>query len=376
MPILRSDKDEIARFDVLLHQLDDVASVAVHHMHDLTKVEMRMTTGCCPAPNSHQGGVEGKPTCDLLVLKLVHIKKTILCVKRALVARGNVFQHLYIWDARCAPKFGMNGDFEMTATTADPLALSDFDRDGFVIFRNVLDADLMAEASNHVDWVQSKHPDLAGEDLGHALVARDPFWVRLISDDRLLDVAETFIGPNIALFASHYISKPPFSGKPVLWHQDAAYWNLEPMNAVTVWLAVDHSDAENGCLRVVPGSHKNEVEDLRDRHDIENVLGSEIAVEVDESLACDLVLAPGDVDVHHPNIIHGSKANHSPRRRCGLTIRYIPTSTLITGPEQPFASALHLRGEPGVNTYQPFPVVDEASGFPFVRTGTRWDSLS
>ena len=43
----------------------------------------------------------------------------------------------------------------------------------------------------------------------------DPFWVQLISDDRLLDIAEQFIGPNIALFTSHYISKPAFDGRPV-----------------------------------------------------------------------------------------------------------------------------------------------------------------
>ena len=260
----------------------------------------------------------------------------------------------------------------MTLTNEELRVESDFDRDGFKIFRNVIDSGLIAEASAHVDWLQKQHPDLSGEELGHTLLASDPFWVRLISDDRLLDIAQQFIGPDIALFASHYISKPPFSGKPVLWHQDAAFWNLEPMNVVTLWLAVDKSDDENGCLRIVPGSHKRKIEDLRDRSDIANVLGSEIAVDVDESEAFDVELEPGDVEVHHPNIIHGSKANLSPRRRAGLTIRYIPTTTKITGPEQPFASALLLRGEPGVNVYQPFPTFDAATDYDFDRTGTKW----
>lgn len=260
-----------------------------------------------------------------------------------------------------------------TMSTSDTLsAESDYDRDGFAIFRGVLDADLIAEAGRHVEWLQRQHPELAGEDLGTQLVARDPFWVRLVSDERLLDVAERFIGPDIALFASHYISKPPFSGKPVLWHQDAAYWNLEPMKVVTLWLSVDKSDTENGCLRVVPGSHKSDVGELRERPDVDSVLGSEIAVDVDESQAYDMVLNPGDVEVHHPNIIHGSNANLSPRRRCGLTIRYIPTSTRITGSVQPFPSALHLRGDAGVNVYQPIPVFDPETDFAFDRTGTRW----
>ena len=236
-----------------------------------------------------------------------------------------------------------------------PEDLGRYERDGFVIFRNVLDAGLIAQASEHVAWLQQRHPELRGEDLGHELVARDPFWVRLISDDRLLDIAEPFIGPDIALFASHYICKPPYSGRPVLWHQDGAYWPLEPMQVVTLWLAIDDSTPENGCLRVLPGSHREHLYELRERQDVDSVLGSESAADVDESLAVDLTLSAGDVEVHHPNIIHGSNANASPKRRCGLTIRYIPTSTRITSREQPFPSALLLRGKPGVNVYQPWP---------------------
>lgn len=243
--------------------------------------------------------------------------------------------------------------------------IADYDRDGYTIFRNVIDQDLVAEAGAHVEWLQAKYPDRLGEDLATELVADDPFWVRLVSDERLLDLAELFVGPDIALFASHYISKPPFSGKPVLWHQDGAFWPLDPMRVVTLWLAVDEATPENGCLRVIPGSHRQDLHELRQRADVDNVLGSESAVAVDESQAVDLVLAPGDVEVHHPNILHGSNANTSPRRRCGLTIRYIPTSTRITSEQQPFVSALLLRGDPGVNVYQPFPTFREGEHMPF-----------
>jgi ectoine hydroxylase-related dioxygenase (phytanoyl-CoA dioxygenase family) len=117
------------------------------------------------------------------------------------------------------------------------------------------------------------------------------------------------------------------------------------MEVVTLWLAVDHSTPENGCVRLIPGSHTQDTAALRERKDVENVLGAEIAVEVDESQAVDMVLAPGDVEVHHPKIVHGSNANTSPHRRCGLTIRYIPTSTRITADEQPYPSAFLLRGD-------------------------------
>jgi phytanoyl-CoA hydroxylase len=238
-----------------------------------------------------------------------------------------------------------------------------YERDGFVIFRNVLDAGLLAQASQHVAWLQRRHPELRGEDLGHELVARDPFWVRLVSDNRLLDIAEQFVGPDIALFASHYICKPPYSGRPVLWHQDGAYWPLEPMEVVTLWLAIDDSTPENGGLRVIPGSHREALHQLRQRVDLDSVLGSESANDVDESLTVDLTLSAGDVEVHHPHIMHGSDANISPKRRCGLTIRYIPTSTRITASEHPYPSALLLRGEPGVNVYQPWPEEDSGQNF-------------
>lgn len=241
-----------------------------------------------------------------------------------------------------------------------------YDELGYTIFRNVLDADLIKEASDHVEWLAKKHPELRPEELGHFLVPDDPFWIRLVSDDRLLDIVEQFIGPNIALFASHYINKPPFSGRPVLWHQDGSYWPLEPMEVVTLWLAVDASTPENGGMRVIPATHCLDLQEMKANPEVDSVLGSEIPVEfVDESLAVDLVLGPGDVSVHNPTIVHGSSANTSPSRRCGLTIRYIPTSTRVTVPEA--GCLFHLRGEvvEGVNTYLTRPKFRPEDHFPF-----------
>jgi ectoine hydroxylase-related dioxygenase (phytanoyl-CoA dioxygenase family) len=243
-----------------------------------------------------------------------------------------------------------------------------YERDGFVVFRNVLDQELMEEAKMHVDWLLRKHPDLRPEQLHTALVREDPFWVRLVGDDRLLDIAEMFIGPNIALFASHYICKPPSDGQAVLWHQDGAFWPLKPMNVITLWLAVDDSVPENGCLRVIPGTHRIDLQQYRKRNDVPNVLEYEIDPEfVDESKAVDVVLKSGDVSIHHPNIIHGSNANHSTMRRCGLTIRYIPTDTEITDNSPDKSSAFLLRGQakPGINQYLPFPKWDKDKHFPF-----------
>ena len=80
--------------------------------------------------------------------------------------------------------------------------LQQFKRDGYAIFRDVLDSGLVHEASRHLNWLQEKNPELRPEQYHHPLVADDPFWVRLVSDERLVDIAEIFVGPNIALFAS------------------------------------------------------------------------------------------------------------------------------------------------------------------------------
>lgn len=241
-----------------------------------------------------------------------------------------------------------------------------YDVNGYAVYPNVLDQSLIQEAAEHVNWLMKQNPDLRPENLGHTLMKDDPFWVRLISDDRLLDIAEQYIGPDIALFASHYISKPPYDGRPVLWHQDGSYWPLAPMNVVTLWLAVDDSLPENGCLRVIPGTQSMELQEMKANTKTANVLESEVdPALVEEDKAVDLILRAGGVSVHHPNVIHGSEPNHSPLRRCGLTIRYIPTSTRITIPQWPSAFLLRGKAVPGINEYLPFPKYVEGKHMPF-----------
>ena len=255
----------------------------------------------------------------------------------------------------------------MQDATRSSESREDFEREGYTVFRNVLDAALVAEASRHVEWLMARNPGVRPELLDHELLGKDPFWLRLVSDPRLLDIAELFIGPNIALFASHYISKPAYDGKAVLWHQDGSYWPLAPMDVVSLWVAVDESTPDNGCMRVVPRTQQRELQKTRRRDDVDSVFGSGMDVSVvDETAAVEVVLAPGDVSVHHPNVVHGSNANRSPRRRCGLTIRYIPTSTRITS-DQAWPSAFLLRGRAvaGINNYLPFPRYEAGTHMPF-----------
>lgn len=247
-------------------------------------------------------------------------------------------------------------------TSADGTEIVDHFREfGFAIIRNVLDQDLMAEADAHVRWLINKYPNLRPEHLHHPLIRNDAFWVRLVSDSRLLDIAELILGPNIACFTAHYICKPPKDGQAVLWHQDGAYWGLQPMEAVAAWLAVDRTNPENGCLRMIPGSHVAEITPPQLQTDPPNMLYSQIQSELVESWVkragvVDVVLEPGDLSIHHPRILHCSGPNNSDVRRCGLDIGYVATSTRITNTNL-YLNPLLLRGRavPDVNRYRMWP---------------------
>lgn len=209
----------------------------------------------------------------------------------------------------------------------------EYEEKGYVVARNAIDPDLAQETVDHVHWLIKKYPDVRPERLHHNLLANDPFMHRLVGDDRLLDIAEQFIGPNIALFAAHYIAKKPETGQAVQWHQDGSYWPLEPMEVTTLWVAGTDSTIENGCMRLLPGTQNNHLLKRRELMELDTekyVLGVGIRPDqIDESDAVDLELKAGDISIHNPNIIHGSNANTSDKWRVGLTLRYIPTSTWV-----------------------------------------------
>ncbi|WP_329486259.1 phytanoyl-CoA dioxygenase family protein [Kitasatospora sp. NBC_01246] len=248
---------------------------------------------------------------------------------------------------------------------------AEYEEQGFSIIRDVIPKDLLEEIRAHVGWLTDRYPDLRPEHLHHPLIRNDAFWVRLVSDPRLVDIAEFFLGPDVACFTAHYICKPPQDGQPVLWHQDGSYWNLDPMRALTVWLAVDRCTTENGCLRVIPGSHRMPLHAPVRSVDSPNMLFSVSEEELvrewsERNGVVDIELDPGDVEIHHPNILHCSGPNTSPRRRCGLDIGYIPATTRITS-DGLYLNPLLVRGEPvaGINSYRRYPSYVPEETIPF-----------
>jgi len=177
-------------------------------------------------------------------------------------------------------------------------------------------------------------------------------WLNdLIRHPRILDAVEDVIGPNILCWGSSFFIKEKQDPGFVSWHQDSTYWGLDPADVITAWVALSDSTAENGAMRVIPGSHKLDQIPHRDTFRPENLLsrGQEIMVEVDDRQAQMLELKAGEMSLHHVRLIHGSDPNPSGKRRIGFAIRYIPT--YVRQAVGTHDSATLVRG---VNTYHHF----------------------
>ncbi len=185
------------------------------------------------------------------------------------------------------------------------------------------------------------------------------FIWELATHRRIVEVIEALIGPDVMLLATHFFCKYGPREKFVAWHQDVTYWGLEPPDAITAWYAIDDSDIGNGCMRVIPGSHQRGIKEHGKSEQAGNLLSINQEAPVTEAeaeRAIDLVLKAGEMSIHHGQIIHGSLPNHSTRRRCGLTIRYIAPSVKQADEnslKRPWKPIL-LRGE---DRYQHFTTV-------------------
>jgi hypothetical protein len=156
----------------------------------------------------------------------------------------------------------------------------------------------------------------------------DPKLFEWLLADEVLDLVEPLIGPDIALFSSHFIAKPPGTGRRVPWHEDSAYWRklIDPHDVVTVWLAIDPSTRANGCMKVIPRTHSGGFSEYEDVDHATNIFGAQIKPhQLDESKAVYLELQPNHCSLHHAKLMHASDPNTSEIRRCGYTMRYMST---------------------------------------------------
>ena len=144
----------------------------------------------------------------------------------------------------------------------------------------------------------------------------------LVHHPVILDVVEDLIGAHFSLWASVMFIKEPSTAHYVSWHQDATYMGLSKHNFVTPWLALSPSNRETGCMSMMPGSHRHHIRPHEDTFAEDNILTrGQVVRDVDESQAVDLILRPGQMSLHHAEIVHGSQANTSAERRIGFAMQ-------------------------------------------------------
>lgn len=221
-----------------------------------------------------------------------------------------------------------------SASASSPAVASDFrarfERDGFAFPVRAFSAETAARYLDTYVRYESEGVVSDKEPLGKQY-AVFPWVYELCVNPVILDHVEALIGPNILVMGARPWNKQPNDERFVSWHQDNAYFGLEPHDEVTIWAAITESDRGNGCLRYIPGSHTWGDQVHAERRDAVNMLSRGQTIEdLDDASAVDVELAPGEVAFHHERTVHGSKGNYSPRRRLGYSVFFIPTHVRST----------------------------------------------
>lgn len=203
-----------------------------------------------------------------------------------------------------------------------------FVRDGFVVVPRFLDRDALGELRDNIErYIRDVVPGLPP---GQALyvdctrpdtlkqlhrMSQDPFFEAYRTDPRWLNLAHGFLGERAHAHEPEWFDKPSGEPAPTPPHQDNYYFNLVPANVLTIWVALDPVDEENGCVRCLPGSYR---EGIRP-HGASAVLGFSQGITnygpEDAAREVPLCLAPGDASVHHGLTVHRAEPNRSETRR-------------------------------------------------------------
>ena len=132
---------------------------------------------------------------------------------------------------------------------------------------------------------------------------------QLARNPRLVGAISDLVGEDLFIMASRFWIKDAQDRKYVSWHQDHAYFGLKPPTIITAWLALNEVTRDNGCMRVIPGSHKSGTHKHIETHNADNLLsrGQEVA-DVDDTGAFDCVLKPGEFSIHHGHVLHVRRA--------------------------------------------------------------------
>ena len=206
--------------------------------------------------------------------------------------------------------------------------IENYMREGQITAPAKLSEQTVSSMREKMEALFAARPEL-GTDYLPALIEIDRGWLEFAVLPEILDIVEQLIGPDIIVWSSALFCKSPVRGKSTPWHQDAQYWPIRPLETTTVWIAIDPATQENGCLRVVPCSHRNKEIFRHSLNESDQlVLNQELHSSVQEQITpTDVILDRGMFSFHDAYMIHGAEPNNSGKRRAGLTFRYMPASS-------------------------------------------------
>jgi non-haem Fe2+, alpha-ketoglutarate-dependent halogenase len=169
-----------------------------------------------------------------------------------------------------------------------------------------------------------------------------PWLVDIARHPRIVAAVQALIGPDVLLFGSSAFAKNAHDPRFVSWHQDSAYYGLDPHEEVTAWVAFSKADSVSGCMSVIPRSHLGPDLEHQETYEANNLLSRGQTVTVDEDLGVEMPLEPGEFSMHHERTVHGSPANRSDDRRIGIAFFYMPAHARSTMARR---SAMLVAGE-------------------------------
>lgn len=240
-------------------------------------------------------------------------------------------------------------------TRLTPAQRAAFDTDGYVAPIDAFTADEAAENRRRLEALLAPvggRPDVRLRNSPHLLLR----WMAdLVRDPRVLDAVEDVLGANLLILRTTLFVKPPRDDGYIAWHQDVAYWDLSGDRVVSAWIALTDSTTTNGCVRVVPGSHRGPLLAHRLGGDRANHLlrGQMAEVVIPPERVASVELRAGQLSLHHGRILHGSIGNSSAELRAGLAVRCISPEVRQRGPRP---GAMLVRGVDAFGHYRHQPV--------------------
>lgn len=218
--------------------------------------------------------------------------------------------------------------------------LDDYERDGFLFPIDLFSTAEVGALRTVFDTLIERSRECSPKRFDRLHLFFD--WAHaIVTNDGLLDVVEAILGDDILVYGTLVFWKQPHDSRYASWHQDSFYSGLHLTPSTSAWIALTPSHPANGCMRVIPGSHKLGPLDHENTDDpnLLNRRGERVKTDVDESQAIDIILRPGQLSLHQSTIVHGSNPNTSDKPRIGFIVRYV-TSQM----QNPNQRLLRVRG--------------------------------